>query len=88
MANTSQKEVWIYCDLTLISTMVFIFDIHDLDTMMKRLLNELNRYAAYRNITKLQLIVTFNYCTVHRLNQKFQKTKPILHRKVNHIKTY
>lgn len=75
----AKKEEWTYCDLTLVSTMVFVFDIHDLDTMMRRLLKELNRYTTYRNITKLQLVVTFNYCTVLRLNQKYQKTKPILH---------
>ncbi|EUJ42332.1 hypothetical protein [Listeria fleischmannii] len=74
----AKKEEWTYCDLVMISNIVYVFDVSDLDSMLKRVLKEFKRYEKFKNILRLKMKMLFNCCTAFRLNDQFEKTKPIL----------
>ncbi|EUJ42580.1 hypothetical protein [Listeria fleischmannii] len=47
----AKKEEWTYCDLVMISNIVYVFDVSDLDSMLKRILKEFKRYEKFKKCT-------------------------------------
>ncbi|WP_088816539.1 MULTISPECIES: hypothetical protein [Listeria] len=79
----AKKEEWTYCDLVMISNIIYVFDVADLESMLKRILKEFKRYEKFKNIRRLKMKMLFNCCTAFRLNNQVKKTKPILNQILN-----
>ncbi|MBC1248235.1 hypothetical protein [Listeria booriae] len=74
----AKKNQWSYCELVLMCNVVFVFELDDLESMIKRLFKELNRYQQFKNIDELQVKAWFNYCTILRINGRMKETKTLL----------